>query len=315
VYKLFDDLFVLMAYGASKEVNNKKIKTISNSKRNKISYNESEQYASKFMKNINFQTTDTAEKFAIVNKIVGNIVGLVLDSTNKKGFLMSDRPFADRTQLLEEFVINMDGAKLIPEATEKAVMAVGEKLNIFKDKNDANKYKFPLMLKAGSTTYLLQGVDEEITNNSFGKSVINAIAGVGEYRTTGRKARYVALPMELTTNTLSPIGFSTVQSKRYQKLVTKKERINMSEVDMSFGLTAEMFEDYSIKPEIAQPITQLDLDIQNINVTFDVVKHFYEQSGKRQSFEAYAKTFADMAAQLKTTGMTNQEIIEKLKCL
>ena len=28
VYKLFDDLFVLMAYGASKEVNNKKIKTI-----------------------------------------------------------------------------------------------------------------------------------------------------------------------------------------------------------------------------------------------------------------------------------------------
>ena len=373
VYKLFDDLFVLMAYGASKEVNNKKIKTISNSKRNKISYNESEQYASKFMKNINFQTTDTAEKFAIVNKIVGNIVGLVLESDNKKGFLMSDRPFADKTQLLEEFVINMDGAKLIPEATEKAVMAVGEKLNIFKDKNNANKYKFPLMLKAGSTTYLLQGVDEEITNNSFGKSVINAIAGVGEYRTTGRKARYVALPMELTTNTLSPIGFSTAQSKRYQKLVTKKERIDMSEVDMSFGLTAEMFEDYSVKPQTTKSpaemrtelfqkqergqislagedvniisqsrinptdenikalknlyndligklqdsiaLSKLDLDIQNINVTFDVIKHFYEQSGKRQSLEAYAKIFADMAAQLKTTGMTNQEIIEKLKCL
>jgi hypothetical protein len=61
--------------------------------------------------------------------------------------------------------------------------------------------------------------------------------------------------------------------------------------------------------------TKLQLDIQNINVTFDVVNHFYEQSGKRQSFEAYAKTFVDMAAQLKTTGMTNQEIIEKLKCL
>jgi hypothetical protein len=98
-------------------------------------------------------------------------------------------------------------------------------------------------------------------------------------------------------------------------LINRKEKIDMSEVDMSFGLTAEMFEDYSIKPEISAPLTQLELDIQNINVTFDVVKHFYEQSGKRQSLEAYSKTFADMAVQLKSTGLSNQEIIEKLKCL
>lgn len=240
VYKLFDDLFILMAHGASKEVGNKKIKGVS-----KISYSEAEGFESKFMKNINFQTTDATEKLAIVNKIVGNVLGLIIDPKNKGGFLFTDR--LSGNEKLEDFVINMNGAKSIPEATEKAVMAIGEKLNIFKDKDDKNKFKFPLMLKLGTTTYLLQGVDEEIGNKSFGKSVINAIAGVGEYRTTGRKARYVALPMELTTNTLSPIGFSTAQSKRYQKLVTKKERIDMSEVDMSFGLTAEMFEDYSIK--------------------------------------------------------------------
>jgi hypothetical protein len=442
VYKLFDDLFVLMAYGASKEVGNKKIKGVS-----KISYSEKEGYTSGLMKNINFQTTDATEKFEILNKIVSSIIGLTLESTNKKGFLLTDRPFKDRTQKLEQFIINMDGAKGIPEASEKTAIEIGKKLNIYKDKDDKNKYKFPIMMKLGSTTYLLQGVDEEIGNRSFGKSVINSIAGVGEYRTTGNKAKYVALPMELTTNTLSPIGFSTEQSKRYQELVTKKVKIDTSEVDMSFGLTAEMFEDYSIKetkgveissnakglaaaltnptelakskgnlkqsypvefrgktykdaetayqslkgtatkddgpnntynlmvdiikakleqhPKLVSEInkqggsswilssthqptkqntvwetggenwfikslndayvsitqfkestlTQLDLDIQNINVTFDVVKHFYEQSGKRQSFEAYAKTFVDMAAQLKTTGMTNQEIIEKLKCL
>jgi hypothetical protein len=499
VYKLFDDLFVLMAYGASKETGNKKIKGVS-----KISYSEKEGYQSGLMKNINFQTTDAAEKFEIVNKIVSSIVGLTLDPTNKNGFLLTDKPFKDRTQKLEQFIINMDGAKSIPEANEKTAIEIGKKLNILKDKDDKNKYKFPIMMRLGSTTYLLQGVDEEIGNRSFGKSVINSIAGVGEYRTTGKKAKYVALPMELTTNTLSPIGFSTEQSKRYQELVTKKVKIDTSEVDMLFGLTAEMFEDYSISTTVAPETSstkitktltledvlkeytidelkqgvslrslqdkieqkdfdtikqaynslkaeekfnaissknkqinteleslrnqlkqtietkagsiltiyndvnaseykvkvleierfndyailkvvannkkeytisvdkygdtktgsiddfvfeainpeqkeviknkiqdlkskleilksdpsdyyidyfkesvpsQLDLDIQNINVTFDVVNYFYEQSGKRHSLEAYGKLFADMAAQLKTTGMTNTEIIEKLKCL
>jgi hypothetical protein len=46
-----------------------------------------------------------------------------------------------------------------------------------------------------------------------------------------------------------------------------------------------------------------------------MVNHFYELSAKRLSLQEYGKTFAAMAAQLKTTGMTNQEIIEKLKCL
>jgi hypothetical protein len=61
--------------------------------------------------------------------------------------------------------------------------------------------------------------------------------------------------------------------------------------------------------------TKLQLDIQNINVTFDMVKHFHEQSATGKSFDAYSTEFAAYAANLKTTGMTNQEIIEKLKCL
>ena len=61
--------------------------------------------------------------------------------------------------------------------------------------------------------------------------------------------------------------------------------------------------------------TKLQLDIQNINVTFDMVKHFYDQSTTRKSFDAYSTEFAAYAANLKTTRMTNPEIIEKLKCL
>lgn len=315
VYKLFDELFVLMAHGASKEVGNKKIKYVSDPKRNSISFNESEGFESAFMKKINFQTTDAKERRAIANKIVGNVLGLILNPENKK-FLLSDKLAAN--EKLNEIIIDMKGANTIPEATADAVMEIGKKLNIFKDKDDKNKYKFPVMLKIGNTTFLLQGIDKEIGDKSFGKSIVNSIAGVGEYKTTGNAARYVALPMELTTNTLSPIGFSTAESKRYMELVTKKVKIDttfdLGEA-MSEGLTADMFEDYSIKPEINEPRTRLELDIQNINVTFDVVKHFYELSGKRQSLEAYAKTFADMAAQLKSTEMTNEQIIEKLKCL
>lgn len=313
VYKLFDDLFILMAHGASKEVGNKKIKYISNSKGNTISFNESEGYESKFMKSINFQTTDATERRAIANKIVGNILGLVLDP-KQKSFLLTDKIFGPG-KTLDEITINMKGANTIEESTSDAVIEIGKKLNIFKDKDDKNSYKFPIMLKIGATTFLLQGVDEQIKNKSFGKSIINSIAGVGDYKTVGNAARYVALPMELTTSTLSPIGFTTAESKRYMDIVTKKIKLDVSEADMSFGLTADMFEDYSIKPEIAQPITQLELDIQNINVTFDMVNYFYELSAKRLSLQEYGKTFAEMAAQLKTTGMTNQEIIEKLKCL
>lgn len=318
VYKLFDDLFVLMAHGASKEVGNKKIKYVSNPKKNTISFNESEGYESKFMKSINFQTTDATERRAIANKIVGNVLGLVLTSTEKR-FLLTDKIFGPG-KTLDEITINMKGANTIEESTSEAVIEIGKKLNIFKDKDDKNSYKFPIMLKIGATTFLLQGVDEQIKDKSFGKSIINSIAGVGEYKTVGNAAKYVALPMELTTSTLSPIGFSTKESKRYMNFVTKKEKVDVSEFDlgeaMSEGLTAEMFEDSSLKPKVEDiALSKLDLDIQNINVTFDMVNHFYQLSGKRQSLEAYTKTFADMAAQLKTTGMTNQEILEKLKCL
>jgi hypothetical protein len=304
-----------MAYGASKEVGNKKIKSTSNKKSNTISFNQSEGFSSKLMKNINFKTTDVAERTAIANEIVGKVLGLTLSPT-QKSFLLTDTIFG-ADEKLEEIIINMKGANDMEEATSGAIAAIGEKLNIYKDKDEKNKYKFPIMLRMGKTTFLLQGIDSQINNQSFGKSVINSISGTGEFKTVGNAAKYVALPMELAVNTLSPIGFSVAESKRYTSLVNKKVRLDVSEIDiaeeMTQDLTPDMFEDNSRK--IEEPLTKLDLDIQNINVTFDMVKHFYDQSTTRKSFDAYSTEFAAYAANLKTTGMTNQEIIEKLKCL
>jgi hypothetical protein len=493
VYNLFDELFVLMAYGASKEVGNKKIKQVS-----KISFSQKEGFESGLMKKLNFGTSKLDERIAIAKEAVGNILGINIISKGNS-FTLSDKL---GTEPLEEFVINMKGADAMPEMSKEAVIEIGNKLNVFKDKDDKNKYKFPLLLKISNTTYLLQGIDDEIDNKNFGKSIINSIAGVGEYKTVGNAAKYMALPKELTNGTLNPIGFSTAESKRYINLINRKiklpvvEEFDLGEA-MSEGLTADMFEDYSIKPEtktsgiltlekvlkeytieqlkqgvslkslqekieqkdldtiqkaynylkaeekfntiksnnekinrelesLRQKLTEtnettvgsiltiynddndsqykikvleidryadyaivkgrttknkeytiridkygdtktgsvdnfifeavnpdqkediknrinnlkasletlksdpadyyidyfetsalskLDLDIQNINVTFDMVKHFYDQSSKTKSFDSYATEFATYAANLKTTGMTNNEIIEKLKCL
>ena len=425
VYNLFDELFVLMAYGASKEVGNKKIKQVS-----KISFSEKEGFESGLMKKLNFSTSDFKERITIAKEVVGNILGINILSKGNS-FTLSDKL---GTESLEEFVINMKGADAMTEISKEAVIDIGNKLSVFKDKDEKNKFKFPLLLKISNTTYLLQGIDDEIDNKNFGKSIINSIAGIGEYKTVGNAAKYVALPKELTNGTLNPIGFSTAESKRYINLINRKiklpivEEFDLGEA-MSEGLTADMFEDYSIKPaspinvaikenkkefvdtvtytpqgketqtytikdgnifnsknvEVfktdsidrnkilanldvkigrgvvvthkdakyvvslsngtitsvtsgkimqwkenngdrkaildlagignAEPLNNLELDIQNINVTFDMVKHFYDQSSKTKSFDSYAKEFATYAANLKTTGMTNNEIIEKLKCL
>jgi hypothetical protein len=432
VYNLFDELFVLMAYGASKEVGNKKIKQVS-----KISFSEKEGFESGIMKKLKFSTSDSKERLSIAKEVISKILNLEnIKFANKKlksasSFILSDK---FDNEPMTEITINMKGADAIPEMSNDVAIEVGKKLNIFKDRDDKNKYKFPLLLKIGGTTYLLQGVDNEIDNKNFGKSIINSIAGVGEYKTVGNAAKYMALPKELTNGTLNPIGFSTAESKRYINLINRKiklpvvEEFDLGEA-MSEGLTADMFEDYSIKPtspinvaikenkkefvdtvtytpqgketqtytikdgnifnsknvevfktdsidrnkilanldvkigrgvvvthkdakyvvslsngtitsvtsgkimqwkenngdrkailDLAgigntEPLNNLELDIQNINVTFDMVKHFYDESSKTKSFDSYAKEFATYAANLKTTGMTNNEIIEKLKCL
>jgi len=425
VYKLFDELFVLMAFNASKEVGNKKIKQVS-----KISFSEAEGFESGIMKKLKFSTTDSKERVEIANKVVGNILGLNILKSGKS-FTLSDKLGAVP---LEEITINMKGADAMPEMSNDVAIEIGKKLNILKDKDDKNKYKFPLLLKIGATTYLLQGIDNEIDNKSFGKSIIDSIAGVGEYKTVGNAAKYVALPKELTSGTINPIGYNTSELKRYTDLINRKIKLPVvKEFDlgeaMSEGLTADMFEDYSVKQaspinvaisenkkefvdtvtytpqgketqtytikdgnifnsknvEVfktdsidrnkilanldvkigrgvvvthkdakyvvslsngtitsvtsgkimqwqenngdrkaildlagignAEPLSKLELDIQNINVTFDMVKHFYDQSATGKLFDAYSTEFAAYAANLKTTGMTNNEIIEKLKCL
>ena len=60
--------------------------------------------------------------------------------------------------------------------------------------------------------------------------------------------------------------------------------------------------------------SQFDTDLQNLNLTPEVLRYLYEQGSKRMDKRAFAQAAADMVANMRAT-KTNEEIIEKIKCL
>lgn len=82
------------------------------------------------------------------------------------------------------------------------------------------------MISVGRSVYLLQGVEDQIANNSFGKSFINSIVGSGTYINEGYNARYALIPSQLTTGTLSPVGFTKEASEKYMAYVSGKEKLD-----------------------------------------------------------------------------------------
>lgn len=434
VYDMFDQLFTLMAYGASTEVGNRKIKIAE-----KLSFNDSTevQYKSALLKLLTEGTA--SEKQAIAKELVGKILGLNVNAS-QKSLTYNSETFQN------DFTIDFKSVKDNKYATPEALTAIAKTLQIMRSKEDQALFQFPMMIrmKGDGSTYLLQGVDDEISNNSIGKSIIETIAGSKEFNTVGSSAKYILLPSNLTTGTLSPIAFDVKQSQRFMNLTTKKERLE-SEVDMSFGLTADSFEDYSIKPAVEissnakglagaltnptelakskgnikqsypvdfrgvvykdaeaayqalkgtatkdagpnntynlmvdiikaklqqhpiltneinkkggsawilssthQPTKQnsvwetggqnwfikslndaylsvtkssvkekttLESDIQNLNLTFEVMNALYQDSSKRKSLEEFSKDVAGLVAKLRSAGSTNEKILENIKCL
>ena len=212
VYQLFDELFVQMANAASKEVGNTKIKAI-----NSLSLNEK----SNIMTSIKFEEgTDAKQRRAIAREVISRVTGQltvndalairIVDTIDKKP--------------VESLDINLDTPN-IEGVDDKVVRAIATKLQI--RYNAATlKYTFPLMISVGRSVYLLQGVEDQIANNSFGKSFINSIVGSGTYINEGYNARYALIPSQLTTGTLSPVGFTKEASEKYMAYVSGKEKLD-----------------------------------------------------------------------------------------
>lgn len=70
-------------------------------------------------------------------------------------------------------------------------------------------------------------------------------------------------------------------------------------------------------PEIleTEKIDSLELDLNNLNLTPEVVNYLYEQSSFRLSKEDFAVQSKQIISILQGSNLTNQEILEKIKCL
>jgi hypothetical protein len=53
---------------------------------------------------------------------------------------------------------------------------IGKKMSFTYDPF-TERYNFPMIMQIGFDKYLLNGVDAEISNQSFGKSIIDSIVG------------------------------------------------------------------------------------------------------------------------------------------
>lgn len=81
------------------------------------------------------------------------------------------------------------------------------------------------------------------------------------------------------------------------------------EIDKQKGIT------YQENAFVKKITPTLDMDIQNLNLTFDVMKALYQQSSQRKNIENFSKDVASMVAQLRSARLSNSEILENLKCL
>jgi hypothetical protein len=195
------------------EIGNTKIKAAST-----MSLNDK----SNIMTSISFEEgTSAKDRRAVAREVISRFIGQYTTS-DAMAIRVADRIDKKPVETLD---INMDVPKDIKGVTEKTMRALGSKLQI-RYNGATEKYSFPLIISVGQTKYLLQGVDDQIQNNSFGKSVINSIVGSGQYINEGFSARYAIIPTQLTTGTLSPIGFTKEASQKYMSYVSGKEKLD-----------------------------------------------------------------------------------------
>lgn len=299
VYEFFDQLFLQMAYAATKEVGNSNIK---------IATGFSSSLMSNIMKSFNFdaEQSETSRRI-ILNNVLNRFSGQELK--NAKTFrLLSE----ENQKPVEEIIFNMDVPKDIKEATKETMDEIGKKVSITFDKF-TNKYNFPLIISVGFKKYLLNGVDSEIENNSFGKSVINSIVGKGEYVNQGYTAKYTLIPDQLTTGSLSSIGFTKEAAKTYMDYVSGKKKLEYIAPEIKKSEeTVAMLPESTVKQTVSK--SQLEIDMENLELTDSVINALYNESSKRMSIEEFKTAAQGVIVNLRAV-MSNEQILEKIKCL
>lgn len=75
------------------------------------------------------------------------------------------------------------------------------------------------------------------------------------------------------------------------------------------------FQDAEVKNTDFEKVNTLQLDLNNLNLTPDVVNYLYKESSNRLSKEDFGIQAKEIISILQGSTLTNQEILEKIKCL
>ncbi|NBP69950.1 MAG: hypothetical protein EBU52_14525, partial [Cytophagia bacterium] len=119
----------------------------------------------------------------------------------------------------------------------------------------------------------------------------------------------------VSVNNLQPLDgkAEVVTHKNAEYLVTPKSTI----ISLTTNKAMQWDENNGDRREIlakAQNQRSTNIDLQNLNMTADVVNTLYEQSNKRLSKDIFAQAAITLVANLRSTTPADQ-ILEKIKCL
>lgn len=116
-----------------------------------------------------------------------------------------------------------------------------------------------------------------------------------------------------------PLLIATVQAADNIKLVIPAEGVNLGRqgtvrkdnTRTNLPQIREMLIEAGL---LENPTSQVNIDLDNLNLTQEVMDLLYEQSSKRDTKQKFAETVAEIVANLRAS-FTPQEILEKIKCL
>lgn len=266
VINFFDQMFNQLAYAASSENNNQKIPKFKNKGKDGKMNSRSVVFTTnfkkpQFSKPIVKAFLDPAAKLDSESLIDAKIkaINFTLNAL--------DLELPEGVDLAKTDVINIaDGISneltiRLDSQNQKASLILGKMFGIAKDISvpDSSEYVFPSILKVGTKTFILQGVDGNAAGGkSIGSNLYDSIIGKTTLTNIGTYAKYTAIPSQYASEALSPIGFSTEDAKAYTRYISKKEAIvfNTNVIDTTKKdekINTESKENLNIPDDVKNP--------------------------------------------------------------
>ena len=298
IYKFFDEMFSQLAYAASSENNNQKIPTFRDKKDTASMSFKVNSKNPQFTKGIvkAFIPEGSPLEKSMLPDAKAKALAHVYTAFGYQTPIRADLDKIGKVNIVDlagnDFTLDLSTST---QEELKANMILGSMFGIRRDPSDpdSNDFVFPAIVRVGTKTFILQGVDTGAESmKSIGSNLVDAIVGKGVFTSIGTLARYTAIPSQYSSKSLSPIGFTTEDAETYNRYVTKKEGI---------VLNAEVVDD-NAKAQIENPAKPLE---DGSLIPLSAAQRFNRKSVEQDS--EYLYLFTDNAQRSSGTGKINAD--------